>query len=227
MNKVLNLFKKNKNYRSVIEVFSFYKSNINPDIPKYQKLVFDKMGISINQVLNDKLSHAQFLNHITRTVTNTDYLVFFDIDCIPTRKEWLPVLLNDLLESKDSIVGAAQTANFDHFKENIYVSPFFVGISTQYLKKLNYPDATHRYDGTTDDYDVWQNITNIIISKGGHVKYWWPTHIEEEKWYLHHPQHNKFGLGTTYNDMIYHAFFSRTDSSERFVKKCKEVLDSL
>jgi hypothetical protein len=64
----------------------------------------------------------------------------------------------------------------------------------------------------------------FILGVVFNLKYWWPTDIEEEKWYLHHPVHNKFGIGTTYNDLIYHAFFSRENNSDGFINKCKSIL---
>jgi hypothetical protein len=72
--------------------------------------------------------------------------------------------------------------------------------------------------------DAGQNLTKIVIENGGNVKYWWPTHIEKEEWTLYHPEHTKFGPGTTYNNLVYHAFFSRFDLSDRFIKKCKSIL---
>lgn len=213
------LFNKKKQDNSLVKIFTFYKSNINPDIPKYQKMVFDKFGISINQILDDKLSHAEFLNKITRTVKDTDYLVFFDIDCIPTNRKWILNLFEDIIVHGYEFIGAAQTANHLVNAQNLYISPFFCCISSKLLKQLNYPDSNN-----TESIDVWQNITDKSIEQNIRIKYWWPTSIEEEKWYLHHPIHNKFGLGTTYNDCIYHAFYSRTDNSDRFLNKCKEIL---
>ncbi len=126
--------------------------------------------------------------------------------------------MQDLAEPH-SIAGAAQTANHLRDAKNLYVSPFFFGISTTYLKELDYPDMN-----MTDDMDAGQNLTEHIIKDGGKINYWWPTAIEEEQWYLHHPEHNKFGFGTTYNDRIYHAFLSRFDLSNRFIRKCKSIL---
>ncbi len=212
------LFKKKPAEQSLFKIFSFYNSKVNPEVPAYQRAVFRRLGFSINHVVNEKFSHGGFLNHICRKVKDTDYLIFFDIDCIPLDRQWIHRLLDDLLEPQ-TIVGAAQTANHLRNAQNLYVSPFFFAVSTAYLKELDYPDMT-----MTDDMDAGQNLTEHITRKGGHVKYWWPTHIEEEKWYLHHPDHNKFGLGTTYNDLVYHAFYSRDNLSDRFIEKCKGIL---
>ncbi len=184
----------------------------------YQQAVFKHFGYEVEHIVNEMFSHGDFLNHICRTVNDTDYLIFFDIDCIPLKRDWLKLLLHDLQEPH-TIAGAAQTANHLRNAQNLYISPFFFGVSTAYLRQLHYPDM--RMAG---DMDAGQNLTEQVIKRGGQVKYWWPTHIEEEQWYLHHPEHNKFGLGTTYNDMVYHAFFSRVDLSDRFIRKCESVL---
>ncbi|MEP7252478.1 MAG: hypothetical protein ABI683_08865 [Ginsengibacter sp.] len=75
-----------------------------------------------------------------------------------------------------------------------------------------------------NDMDAGQNLTKQVIKSGGSVKYWWPTEMEEKQWYLHHPEHNKFGFDTTYNDRIYHAFLSRFDLSDGFITKWKSIL---
>ena len=213
-------FKKKQQERSLCKIFSYYNSKVNPDVPGYQKAVFNKFGFSINHVINEKYQeHGEFLNDICRAVTDTDYLIVFDIDCIPVTRHWLMLLLNDLVEPR-TLVGAAQTANHLRDAQNLYVSPFFFGISTAYLKELNYPDLK-----MTNDMDGGQNLTEQIIKAGGNIKYWWPSHIEKEMWYLHHPMHNKFGLGTTYNDAIYHAFYSRENKSQNFIDKCRVILD--
>lgn len=213
------LFKKKRKEQSLFKIFSYYNNKVNPEVPRYQQMVFKKFGFSVNHIINNKYKeHGEFLNDICKGVTDTDYLIIFDIDCIPVNKNWLQLLLNDLLEPH-TIVGAAQTANHLRDAKNIYASAFFFAISTSYLKKLNYPDLK-----MTGDMDGGQNLSEQIRKAGGNVKLWWPTEIEEVKWSLYHPVHNKFGLGTTYNNAIYHAFYSRDNLSERFIAKCKQVL---
>lgn len=216
----MQLFNRKPGHRSLIKIFSFYNKHVDSELPKYQEAVFKKFGLKINHIVNDDLNHGDFLNWVCRDVTDTDYLIIFDIDCIPTRREWLPLLLADLVHPR-TIVGAAQTANHIREARNLYVSPFFFGISTAYLKELNYPDM-HLVEGHVD---VGQNLTEAILKNGGNIKYWWPTHIEEEKWSLYHPQHTRFGMGTTYNDAVYHAFFSGVNLSARFIVKCQSLLD--
>ncbi len=213
------LFRKTINDPTLFRIFSFYNSKVNPKVPKYQKAVFRHFGFHIKHIIDETFpTHGDFLNYICRNITDTRYLVIFDIDCIPVNKDWLKNLMEDLREPR-SIAGAAQTANHLRDAKNLYISPFFFGISTAYLKELNYPDMN-----MTEDMDAGQNLTEVIIKDCGKINYWWPTEIEKEEWYLHHPEHNKFGYGTTYNDGVYHAFLSRFDLSDRFIKKCKSIL---
>lgn len=207
-----------KNNESLYKIFSFYNSQVNPNVPRYQKAVFKKFGFTINHVVDETFTHGDFLNFVCRNVTDTKYLFFFDIDCIPTSRSWIDQILEELSVPM-SLSGAAQTANHLMDGKNLYVSPFFFGISTAYLKALDYPDME-----MTEDMDAGQNLTKQVLNESGKINYWWPTHIEKEEWHLHHPEHNKFGPGTTYRNAIYHAFFSRFDQSDRFIKKCKSIL---
>ncbi|MDF2190582.1 hypothetical protein [Paraflavitalea sp. CAU 1676] len=200
------------------KIFSFYKGNVNPRVPRYQKAVFRYFGQTVHQVVREDFDHGDFLNHICRTETGVDYLIFFDIDCVPVSKAWIGWLLSDLQQPR-TIAGAAQTANHLRNGENLYVGPFFFGISTAYLKALNYPDMR-----LTDTMDAGQNLTEVIQQEGGHVKYWWPTQIEKKEWTLYHPVHNSFGPGTTYDNLVYHAFYSRFDLADRFILKSKSLL---
>lgn len=201
------------------KIFSFYKKNVGKRVPRYQKAVFRRFGHQVHQVCREDFSHGDFLNHICQTVTDTDILVFFDIDCVPLSKGWLDALLNDL-SRPDSIAGAAQTANHLRDGKNIYVSPFFFGISTAYLKKLGYPDMN-----MTEDMDAGQNLTEAITKAGGKITYWWPTEVEDPQWKLYNAEGTMFGPGTSYNHLVYHAFLSRFDLADRFVKKCKQLLE--
>ncbi len=212
------LFKRSKDNPALFKIFSFYNSRVNPKVPEYQKAVFRHFGCTINHVVKEDFTHGDFLNYICRNIKDTRFIIIFDIDCIPLQTEWLTKVLADLSEP-DTITGAAQTANHLRDAKNLYVSPFFFAISTEYLKELDYPDMN-----MTEDMDAGQNLTETILKKGGKIIYWWPTEIEEKKWSLYHSEHKVFGLGTTYDHLIYHAFLSLHNLSGRFIKKCKSVL---
>ena len=191
--------------RSLFKIFSFYNAEVAAEIPDYQRQVFAKFGLSINQVYHPTMTHSEFLHQTCKQVTDTDYLIFFDIDCVPTQRMWLNKLITDLLEPR-TIVGCAQSGQQGC---NLYVSSFCFAISTAYLRELNYPEAG-------------QSLTDHIRQQGGGVSFWWPTHVEDPRWQLKHPVHKSFGPGTTYDDMVYHAF--EWSDGTGFINKCKEIL---
>jgi len=94
-----------------------------------------------------------------------------------------------------------------------------MGISKKMLIYLNYPNFKEYNNG-----DVAQKITDIVIEKKLNTIFWFPSDIEELKWNLYHHEHKYFGLGTTYEGLVYHAFDSRFSNVLRFVSKCKKVL---
>lgn len=204
----------------IFKIFSFYNSKVNKKVPRYQRKVFRKFGFRVHQVKDESFSHGDFLNHVCRNVKDTRYLIFFDIDCVPLSRRWFSPLM-ECLQQPDTIVGAAQTANHLRDGKNLYIGPCFLAISTEYLARLNYPDMN-----MTEDMDAGQNLTETIRRDGGNICFWWPTHVEEEQWDLYHPpDHKRFGLGTTYNGLVYHAFLSRFDMADRFLIKCRSLMN--
>ncbi len=100
--------------KSLFKIFSFYNKSVNPAVPVYQKAVFNHFGFHVHQIFNDEFSHGDFLNYICRGTNDTQFLIVFDIDCIPISENWFKDLMEDLHEGQ-TLVGAAQTAN--HLRE--------------------------------------------------------------------------------------------------------------
>ncbi len=229
--KIKNIYKKvNFNFKNFssesneisYKIFSFYNKNVDKNFPLYQKKVFNLFGYKINQLTDYRLTHAEFINHVVQAEKKIDFLIFFDIDCIPTSPNTINILLSQLLDHK-TMVGAAQSANHIDEGKNLYVGPFFLGISTKMLKELDYPDFREK----EGQYDVAQYFSEKVReTKNYNIRYWWPTNIEVPRWKLHQSKMG-FGLGTEYENLVYHAFESRKADDPRFLKKCKTILDQL
>ena len=202
-------------------IYSFYKSNINQSVIKAQKDVFSAFGLRINQIADDEISHGDFLNKICNDTISPEYIIFFDIDCIPIKKEAISKVLYQIKDGK-TIAGAAQTCNHVLNGENLYVGPFFLGLSKTVYNKLNCPDMN---EGSFWDVAGLLSIA-AVYHKKTRIKYWYPTDVEEPKWDLY--KNGKFGIGTTYENLVYHAFESRLGSCDNgFIKKCSQVLNSI
>ena len=62
----------------------------------------------------------------------------------------------------------------------------------------------------------------VELKMGFKVKYWFPSHVEVPKWPLF--PNEFFGIGTTYNGLVYHCFEIRNHNVIRFVKMCDKVI---
>jgi GTPase SAR1 family protein len=208
-------------------ISSYFQSNISPFFPYYQYKIFELLGYKINQVCNDYISHGDFLND-TLLNKNAEYFIFFDIDCIPLHKEAIEIILSQI-NDKNSIAGAAQSAVHINSGSNLYIGPFFLGLSKTVYNKLNKPDLNGDYNGDfigINQFDVAGRLTYVAQKNNVNLKYWFPTNVEEEMWPLY--QHGTFGIGTTYEDKIYHLFRSSGgENIARYIKKAKFVIESL
>lgn len=205
---------KNVKFEDVL-IISFFNNNIDLEIVTYQKKVFEFFNLPLLQI-NDNCSHAEFLFSTFKNFNSFKYFIFFDIDCIPLQKEAIFSLLNDIQDG-NTISGAIQTANHKKEGKNVYVGPFFLGISKSLFEKLCIESLDE-----DDNNDIGGILTSKSLDIGANIKYWFPTEVEMPCWNLY-PE-NIFGYGTTYNGMIYHAFQIRFNTKNRFIKKCNSIL---
>lgn len=197
-----------------MRIISIHNGNVDPDIVKYQKLVFDYLGLDLIQV-ETKLQHPDALNAIT--LDPFEQLAIFDIDCIPLTKKAFTTGQRKTGKFSNTLYGCAQQAN--HIPgSKIYVSPFFM-----MFHKDTFAAMEHPYFNASEKGDVGYEVTLDAEQNGVNIEMLWPTEVEEPKWNL--GLASTFGPGTTYQTGIYHAFQSRMGNSEMFVNKCKEVLD--
>jgi hypothetical protein len=202
------------------KIYSFVNADLNTGVKLYQKRVFDKFNIDINQVvwkkdfekygyeiLNDGShyynDHPHFLDNIIKT-ESADYLIFFDIDCIPLSPLFLDKLLNEISD-KNTLSGAIQINRY-----GTYVSAWFIGFYKNLYFECGSPPITD------PDTDPFLKFTRSCIEHNKRINYWLPSHVERPP------------FGTTYDNLIYHEMQIRKPSNhESFIKKCKLVLGEL
>lgn len=203
------------------KIYSFSNDDLNPDIKFYQKQIFDKFNIPINQViwkknyekygyvvLNDGShyynDHPYFLEEIIHN-EKCDYLIFFDVDCIPTTPKFLDKLLNEIYD-KNTLSGAIQSN--DRF--GTYVSAWYAGFSRNLYFSCGSPPITNA------ETDPFLQFTKSCIDNNKKINYWMPTSVDRPPY------------GVTYEDMIYHEMQIRKQSNHNnFIKKCKQILINL
>lgn len=198
-----------------VYISSFYKSNISPYLLFYQKQVFKMLGIKLHQICNNDISHGDFMTQTMREV-DSKYFVFFDIDCIPLKVEAIQKVIAQI-KNKPAIAGSAQTANQYKDGQNIYVGPFFLAITKNVYDMLGSPDLN---TDNNEAVDVGGILTKLAPQHNVELHYWYPTHVEEERWPLYPDK--VFGIGTTYNHLVYHLFESRYSKNiVKFVRRSK------
>jgi hypothetical protein len=199
---------------------TFYNHKVDKRIPEMQKKVFNAFGMDIMQIYcEDWKGHAgevdYFLNNLV--AGTTDIIHLWDIDCIPLNSEIVP-MLHELAEN-GTIASVAQKAS--HIPNSIiYASPACIAFSYRTWEKLGKPSFQ-----ATDRSDCGGELTHKARELGTNVFMLYPKTVEQPKWHL--DGEIMFGMGTNYQDQIYHAFLSRKDNTAMFIKKCEEVLQSI
>lgn len=196
-------------------IISFHNGNIPEEVIRAQKKVFDKFELNLEQI-KTTLQHPDAIDYFLST-EQWDCAVIFDIDCIPLIPGYVESEVDFVLRNK-YLSGAAQHAS--HIPGSIdYVSPAFCVLSREVFNKLGKPSFAATARG-----DVGAELT--YMAKDNNVfTYMLPvTHVVKEMWPLSNGK--MFGIGTTYGDVIYHAFESRMNAEARnlFVEKCEQVL---
>ena len=200
-----------------MKIHSMFWGNIDPRIPECQKRVFNKLGLEVIQHRLDGVDHGTWMDWVLDNEKEEDVILFMDIDCIPLLKTAI-----DNVEStceNGSLYGAAGCAN--HLDKNRdYAGAWFVGVNVNTWNKLGRPTCR-----ALSISDVAQNLTDCWRDNGVNVTLVYPNKVEIPKWDLPNMPLG-YGIGTTYGNLCYHLFESRSNENiERFVKKCEEVLN--
>lgn len=195
-------------------IVSFYTDNVSQEIVDAQKKVFDHFKIPLVQVKPEVWhGHGGTIDRFISDMKEWDHLVIFDIDCIPLDAD----IVNETIAAVDNhigIVGIAQKAS--HIPNSIiYAGPAFIAFSRKTYELLGKPTF-----GCTDRSDCAAELTYIAREKGIEVMLLYPTSVEQKKWPLDGPV--MFGPGTTFQNRIYHGFYSRRNPGN-FIKKCAEI----
>lgn len=195
---------------------SFHNGNVSGDLVRAQKAVFDHFGYSDHLQIHTNLSHGEAIDEWLNT-RHWDEVAIFDIDCIPLN--FFAFSNAAMFLSYDRLFGIAQSAN--HLNSEKYVGAPFIVFGRSLWEAIGKPSFKE-----TKTEDVAGHFTRQAILWHKKVEYLYPTHCEEPRWKL--PDGTPFGLGTTYEGQIYHAFESRFQhgSTSRFIEKCKEVINA-
>ena len=222
-------------------IFSYHNYQIHPDIPKYQKLVLDKIITGTDIVFNPLFYNAkdgdvfpdQVINYgLNELFYNQHYdnVLILDVDCIPLNLQALTYIFDKA--SNQVLIGNAQRSHYIQNDEHI-----FIGSSCLCINKTVYEQLGKPSSGPTARGDIAEEFVYLAEEKNMPIEFFYPHSYEASpygapSWALT-GNLNHYGIGTTFmsNDNIhrfYHLFESRHNLHiNKFVTKCNYVLNTV
>lgn len=194
---------------------SFHNGNIPDDVLRAQKAVFDLFEIPLQQI-ETKLQHPDAIDDYLLN-NKWDCVVVFDIDCIPLN---INPILEGVFQRQQFLYGAEQHAS--HIPDSIdYVSPAFMVLHKSIYKQLKYPSFAA---GPMNDVGGLLTLRAHELNVPVHMMK--VSDVVKPMWQLSDGRY--FGIGTTYEKSIFHAFESRMNDKARkmFIEKCQDVIIS-
>jgi hypothetical protein len=199
-------------------VFSLSWDNLDPVFLHCQKLVFDAIGLPVNQHRVDGFRHWDWMEWVLRYHRDIDIFVFIDADAVPKSRHAVEHAIAAAMQGR--VFGCAQAANhLETNRDHVYAGPFFMALARSTWQRLGEPSFAPAHDR-----DVAQGLTLAAQAQGCEVELWQPSEVELPRWRLG-ATGQFFGIGTTYGDQLYHLFESRGGQHlERFVRACERIV---
>lgn len=221
-------------------IFSYHNHQINPEIPKYQKLVIDKLikdiGIDFHPLFynaNDgDIYPDQVINYgLNELLYNQKYdnVLVLDVDCIPLTQQALTYIFQNA--SRGMLIGNAQRSHYIENNEHIFIGSSCICISKSVFEKLGKPSMVPTKRG-----DIAEEFVYIAEEKNIPIEFFYPQSYEASpygatSWALKGDLPH-YGIGTTFESIdgrarFYHLFESRTNLHvDKFISKCETVLNT-
>ena len=222
-------------------IFSYCNHQINPEIPKYQKLVIDALTKDIGVEFHPLFYNAndgdvypdQVINYgLNELIYNKkfDNVLVLDIDCIPLNQAALTHIF--FRAGKNILIGNAQRSHYLENNEHIFIGSSCMCVNRTVFDKLGRPSMSPTARG-----DIGEELTYLAEEKNVPVEIFYPQSYEASpygatSWALSGDLPH-YGIGTTFESddgrpRFYHLFESRTNLHvDKFISKCETVLNTL
>ena len=211
----MNIMLQKYRNKSVL-VASYSCNNVSDIIRDCQKLVFNKFGWEINQVV-DNIDHWHALDMIVSNMS--DIYFIFDVDCVPLKYGAIEEVISRVIKN-ETIVGIEQTCNCNESIGHIYVAPACICFSNKTYEKLGKPSFLMNQRS-----DVGQELTHRAEENGVNIEVIRFKSSKNHKWKL--GSERMFGNGSNYSDLFYHQYEIRcTDQENDFIDHCNRIICS-
>lgn len=222
-------------------IFSYHNYQINPEIPKYQKLVIDKLTKDIGVEFHPLFYNAkdgdiypdQVINYgLNELIYNQkfDNVLVLDIDCIPLNQQALTYIF--YRAGANVLVGNAQRSHYIQNNEHVFIGSSCMCVNRTVYEKLGKPSMVPTARG-----DIGEEFVYLAEEKNIPIEIFYPQSYEASphgatSWALKDDLPH-YGIGTTFESSdgrprFYHLFESRHNLHvDKFISKCKSVLNTL
>jgi hypothetical protein len=204
-----------------ISYHTLHWDNVDSRIINSHKKVFNHFGIDI-QYSNMNIEHGIWMTGVCRNIIS-DVYVFFEIDCVPLNKKVIEDSIKYAVDN-NSFIGAAQVSNHIPPKTHVYAAPCFLVLSRSCYEELGMPSFY-----LSQRSDTAEELSYTAESLGKRYKCLYPTKFDGEPkndgvWRL--SNYGYYGIGTLYDDKVYHLFESRwSEHIDLFEKRCNQIVN--
>ena len=208
----------------VYKIVSFVHKNLNSEISKLQKKVFEKLGLDLIQYEFER-SHGAAIKDFLEN-NNWDIITMFDVDCIPLKKD---VIENTLrIVNDDTIYGNAQVSN-----SFPYVAPSFITFTKNLYENSPHKNFEGMYYPNEYGVHVEADCTEVFVKEnlriGKKQILSYPEKCLENKWSYsgnHIYPSFEYGNGTFFDNNTFHSFQIRLPEAQSyFINFTKEFLN--
>jgi len=205
---------------TTIELHSFHWDNYNTKALEAHKKVMTHFSLDVRYTCKN-ITHGQWLDE-TFASSKADVIGIIEPDLIPLNANAVLDAI-DFARKHDSFLGPAQTSNHIPPCSHIFASPAFFFMTRSCYERLGRPSFRPK----ESVQDVAEGVSYRAESLAIRYKTLYPTHFEREPregvWPL--GSYGYFGIGTVFDDSVYHLFQSRwADNADLFVRRCREVM---
>lgn len=204
-----------------ISYHTLYWDNVDERIIQSHKSVFEHFGINI-EYTNMEVNQGVWMTGVCRNIIS-DVYVFFEIDCVPLNKKVVDDCIKYVIEN-NSFIGAAQVSNHIPPKTHVYAAPCFITLSRKCYEELSMPSFY-----LSERSDIAEELSYTAEYYGKRYRCLYPTKFDgipknDGVWRL--SNYGYYGIGTLYDDKIYHLFESRWgDHIDLFQKRCNQIIE--
>ncbi len=211
----------NRDITMKISYHTLYWDNVDTRILNSHKKVFNHFGIDI-QYTNMNVNQGVWMTGVCRN-TISDVYVFFEVDCVPLNKQVVDDCIKYAVDN-NTFIGSAQVSNHIHPKTHVYAAPCFLILTRSCYEDLGMPSLYPSERG-----DTAEELSYAAEHYGKRYRCLYPTKFDgvpknDGVWRL--SNYGYYGIGTLYENKIYHLFESRwNDHIDLFEKRCEEIID--